>query len=51
MEEVYSSETLVTTYKSTRRRNPEDQHRHFHLYKNLKSYMIILLFNDALQQQ
>jgi hypothetical protein len=27
-EAVCSSETLVSTYKSTRRWNPEDQHRH-----------------------
>jgi hypothetical protein len=26
MEAVYSSETLISTYKSTRRYNPEDQH-------------------------
>jgi hypothetical protein len=37
MEEVYSSETLVSTYKSTRRCNPEDQHRHLHRRDNLKS--------------
>jgi hypothetical protein len=28
VEAVYSSETLVSTYKSTRRYNPEDQNRH-----------------------
>jgi hypothetical protein len=28
METVRSSETLVSTYKSTRRYNPEDQHQH-----------------------
>jgi hypothetical protein len=28
METVFSSEALVSTYKSTRRYNPEDKHRH-----------------------
>jgi hypothetical protein len=35
MEAVYSSETLVFTYKSRRRYNPEDQH--LHRRENLKS--------------
>jgi hypothetical protein len=30
MEAVRSSETPVSTYKSTRRYNPEEQHRHSH---------------------
>jgi hypothetical protein len=30
METVCFSETLVSTYKSTRRYNPEEQHRHLH---------------------
>jgi hypothetical protein len=30
MEAVYFSETLVSTYKSTRNYNPEDQHQHLH---------------------
>jgi hypothetical protein len=30
MEAVCAFETLVSTYKSTRRFNPEDQHRHLH---------------------
>jgi hypothetical protein len=34
---VYSSETLVNLYKSTRRYNPEDQHRQFHRCENLRS--------------
>jgi hypothetical protein len=38
METVRSSETLVTTCKSIRRYNPEDQHRHLHRRENLKSY-------------
>lgn len=29
-------ETLVSTYKSTRRYNPEDQRRHLHCRENLK---------------
>jgi hypothetical protein len=36
MEAVCSSETLVSTYKSTRRYYPEDQHRHLHRSENLK---------------
>jgi hypothetical protein len=35
MEAVYSSETVVTTYKSTRRYNPEDQHQHLHRRKKM----------------
>jgi hypothetical protein len=31
------SETLVSTYKSTRRFNPEDQHRHLQRRENLRS--------------
>jgi hypothetical protein len=37
MEAVCSSETLLSTYKSTRRYNPKDQHRHLHRRENLKS--------------
>jgi hypothetical protein len=32
-----SSETLVSAYKTTRRYNPEDRHRHLHRRENLKS--------------
>jgi hypothetical protein len=38
-EAVCSSETLVSTYKSTRRYSPEDQHRHLHFHQNLKSHI------------
>jgi hypothetical protein len=38
MEAVYFSETLVSTYKSTRYYNPEDQHRHMHCRKHLRSH-------------
>jgi hypothetical protein len=41
MEAVYSSETLVFTYKSARRYYPEDQHRRFYHRDNLKSRIII----------
>jgi hypothetical protein len=37
MEAVCSSETLVSTYKSTRRYNP---HRHLHRRENLKTHMV-----------
>jgi hypothetical protein len=37
MEAVYSSETLVYTYKTTRRYKPEYQHRPLHRRQNLKS--------------
>jgi hypothetical protein len=32
------TETLVSTHKSTRRYNPEEQHRHLHRPENLKSH-------------
>jgi hypothetical protein len=41
MEAVYSSETLVFTYKSARRYYTEDQHRRFYHRDNLKSHIII----------
>jgi hypothetical protein len=37
MEAVYFSKTLVSTWKSKLRYNPEEQHRHFHRRENLKS--------------
>jgi hypothetical protein len=39
METVCSSETVVpvSTYKSTQRHNPEDQHRNLHSRENLES--------------
>jgi hypothetical protein len=40
MEEECFSETLASTDKSTRRYNPEDQHRHLHRRENLRSHMI-----------
>jgi hypothetical protein len=33
------SETLVSTYKSTRRYNPEDEYLHLHRRENLKSHL------------
>jgi hypothetical protein len=38
METVCLSETLVSTYKSTRLYYPEDQHRHLHRRENRKSH-------------
>jgi hypothetical protein len=38
MEAIRSSETLVTTYKTTRRHNPEDQNRHSHTVFRLSPY-------------
>jgi hypothetical protein len=38
MEAVCSPDTLVSTHKSTRRYNSEDQHRHLHRRENLKSH-------------
>jgi hypothetical protein len=42
MEVVCSSETLVPTYKSTRRYNPEDQILKLHRRENLKSLGYII---------
>jgi hypothetical protein len=39
MEAVCASETLVPTYESTRRYNPEDQHQYLHRRENLKSHL------------
>jgi hypothetical protein len=39
METVCSSDTL-STYKSTRRYNPEDKHQHLLGHENLKSHFI-----------
>jgi hypothetical protein len=37
IEATRSSETSATTYKTTRRPNPEDHHRHLYHRENLKS--------------
>jgi hypothetical protein len=39
---VCFSETLISTHKSTRRYNPEDQHRQLHCLENLKSLSFLL---------
>jgi hypothetical protein len=48
METTCFSESLVSTYKSTRRYNPEDQQQHLHRLENLKlqilTYLLICLF-------
>jgi hypothetical protein len=38
MEAVQTSETLVNSYQSSQRYNPEDSHLHTHRRENLKSY-------------
>jgi hypothetical protein len=42
METVQTSETLVNSYQSTRRYNPEDSHLHSHRHGNLKSNINML---------
>jgi hypothetical protein len=44
METVCFSETSVSTYKTARRHNPEEQHRHLHRRENLKSHILGLQF-------
>jgi hypothetical protein len=39
MHTVCFPETVVSTYKSTRPYNPEDQHRHLYSRENLKSHI------------
>jgi hypothetical protein len=51
METVCSSETLVSTFKSTRRNNPEDQHHHLHRSENLKSHHHHGCYNPACSGQ
>jgi hypothetical protein len=43
MEAVCSSETFVSTYKSTWHYKPEDQHRHLHHHKNLEFQILEML--------
>jgi hypothetical protein len=46
-EAVFFSETLVSTYKSTRRYNPKDQYQHIHCRENLKSHIsCFILFSS-----
>lgn len=40
VDSVLYSEMLVCTYKSARRRNTEDHHRHLHVRANLKSHVL-----------
>jgi hypothetical protein len=42
MKVIRSSETLVTTYKTTLRHNPEDHSLHLHCRENLRSYIHLL---------
>jgi hypothetical protein len=39
MEAASTSETLLNTYQTTQRYNPEDSHLHTRRCENLKSYM------------
>jgi hypothetical protein len=40
-------ETLVSTYKFTRRHNPEEQHRHPQIRENLKFHTDLVVLNTA----
>jgi hypothetical protein len=40
------SETLTTTYKTTRSHNPEDHNQYFHNRENIKSHIGVCLFNE-----
>jgi hypothetical protein len=44
METVCFSETLMSIYESTRRHDPEKEHRHLHCRENLKSLIATLFF-------
>jgi hypothetical protein len=44
METACFVETLVTTYESIRRHNPQDQHGYLHRCENLKSHRILYYF-------
>jgi hypothetical protein len=44
MEVVQTSGTLLNSYQSTRRYNPDDSHLHSHQRQDLKSYLIPLSF-------
>jgi hypothetical protein len=46
METVFFSETLASTDKSTRLKNPEEHHRHPYRSENLISQNAIGLVND-----
>jgi hypothetical protein len=48
MEAVQTSETLVNSYQSTRRYNPEDSHLHSHCRENLKSSFMTLKMIPAI---
>jgi hypothetical protein len=38
-----AEETLISTFKSTRRHNSEQQHRHFNRRENLKCHKLLVL--------
>jgi hypothetical protein len=44
MEAVQTYETLVHSYQSTRRYNPEDSHLYIHGRENLRSYKVEVIF-------
>jgi hypothetical protein len=50
MEAVQTSETLVHSYQSTRRYNPEDSHLHTDRRENFKSYFIHYLLAKRLSR-
>jgi hypothetical protein len=49
METVCFSETLLSTYESTRRHNPEEQHRHPHRRENLRSHGLREIMKTSVQ--
>jgi hypothetical protein len=48
MKVICPSKTLVTTYRTTRRPNPEDQNLHYHSFENLRSLHAVKLDYDTL---
>jgi hypothetical protein len=48
MEAICSSETLITTYKLTRRHHPEDHNRHVHRRENLKFQIVTTWWPNAM---
>jgi hypothetical protein len=49
-EVVCSSETLISTYKSTRRYNPEDQHRHLHRREDISKILFRVIDTSRLSE-
>jgi hypothetical protein len=47
MEMIHSSETLVTTYKTTLHHNPEDHEQQCDCHESLKSWKNVFIPNQA----